>query len=316
MAMKTGTSVASIVLVTAMALVCVLSPSASSTTRCEILQRAPPDAFLTVQGFVYEADGVTPVVDCLVNVTNKNTGAWGLTMTDDTYGIYAFNTENLGWPPPGQNDVINVTATKGSRIGWNEVVVGNAFIVLWIDVTFSASGSSFPLKLVQGWNFVSIPVIDCDYRASTLGLAYGSMVVGWNTLAGNYDRLYVVGISPSPYDFEILPGEGCEIYSATGITLSLLGTAPAGPQTREVSVPEGGGWVALGLLGLNSSRQASDIPGMHDIPGSISTVIAYDAAAGRYLSYFPIAPFTDFKLAAGQAFWIWCDESGALSYHA
>lgn len=146
-----------IVLVSAIALISVSDSSVSSTPSNELLKRAPPDAYLVVAGLVYEADGVTPAIDCIVNMTNKNTSAWGLTMTD-AYGYYEFYTENFGTPPL-YNDVINVTVTKDSQIGWNETVVGDAFIVLWIDVTLTAAIPEFPSLLVPVLGLVCLVVL-------------------------------------------------------------------------------------------------------------------------------------------------------------
>lgn len=299
----------------AMALLCVLGPSIVPATDARTLHMAPPDAFISVAGFIYEADGVTPVSDCIVNVTNKNTGAWGLTTSGPT-GYYYFYTEELGYPPPGPDDVINVTATKGSQIGWNETVVGRAFIILWIDVVMSASEQVYSLDLVQGWNFVSIPLVIRGYRASTLGLLFGDVVVGWNPALGRSDQVYIVGISPQIYDFDILPDTGYEIYSSSSRKLNLIGTAPAGVQTKEVTVPERGGCIALGLLGFNSTRRASDVPGMYSVPGGVSAVIAFDAVTKKYVCYYPAVPFSDFSLTVGQGLWVWCEASGVLSYNA
>jgi hypothetical protein len=172
----------------------------------------------------------------------------------------------------------------------------------------------FDLKLVKGWNFVSISLTGWNYKASTLGLKTGDVVYGWNSSSGNYDRTYTVGVSPLFKDFYIEESTGYWIFTNGPETLNLCGSLPAPGHQRQVKVPGGGGWVIVGFESLNSSRRASDIPRMYSVDGAVKVVTSYDPETGTYKQYRTGLPFTDYKLTPGGAYWIWCSADGILSY--
>jgi hypothetical protein len=127
-----------------------------------LVRQAPPPPPQNVEGYVYYSDGVTPVVSCVVNVTNKRTGEWNLTTTDDTYGWYEFNMNNwiLG---VAEGDPINVTATKDLDIGWVEGLVppGGAFL----DINVVMSGTIIP-----EFPLVVVPVVGLMALFAVVGL--------------------------------------------------------------------------------------------------------------------------------------------------
>lgn len=132
MAMKSDILAVTVVLASTIALVCVTGSSVASVSVNEH-HRQPGPPFI-IWGFVYEADGVTPVTDCPVNVTHENTGLWYLTSTDSVYGYYEISKQRFD---VNNGDVFNVTATKGSQIGWNESVRVDLELQMWINVTVS-----------------------------------------------------------------------------------------------------------------------------------------------------------------------------------
>ena len=106
----------------------------------------PPDMYwCIVLGFVYDADGVTPLVDCTVEITNVETSE-SLASTSHEDGLYMTDLAALpsGWE---YGDIINVTAVKGTQTGWNEAPVtndGGTFPpYVWINVTMS-TGTAIP----------------------------------------------------------------------------------------------------------------------------------------------------------------------------
>lgn len=108
-------------------------------------QPLPPEL---VQGMVFEADGVTGVPDCLVNVTNTRTGDWNWTYTDPVWGWYEYdmNFFATGWL---EGDLINVTAmSNSSTVGWNEgVITSNPALTLEIVLTGTLV-PEFPMAVV------------------------------------------------------------------------------------------------------------------------------------------------------------------------
>ncbi|MGQ9587948.1 MAG: sialidase family protein, partial [Thermoplasmata archaeon] len=200
---------------------------------------------------------------------------------------------------------------------------GRVFVVWQDDRTGSydvyASAGHFPnlfdISLAPGFNFISVPLSGWEYRASTLGLMTGDMVVSWNSATGTYDKIYIVGISPSTADFTICESTGYWVYATASETLRLNGTVPDTTQTRSITVPSGGGWVAVGFQSLSTTMRASDIPGMYS-GGSIQTVSAFDPVSQTYKTYISGLPSTDFLLSPGVGLWLWCTASGTLTYTA
>jgi len=144
--MKTSGSAVSVVLVSVMLLVLVMAFSVASApadkmtaSNCQT-QRPEILSFYKVGGYVYEADGTTPVGGATVTVTNLNTGASTSTLTN-SFGLYSVDVEDLpGGVAPGH--IINVTATKDLQIGWNEGAF--TFDVTILDITLSGVIPEFP----------------------------------------------------------------------------------------------------------------------------------------------------------------------------
>ena len=216
---------------------------------------------------------------------------------------------------PADNGVKTTTITFTAA---GAVVVGSADRGFPLDVATRLSVNvgpppTFDLSLVKGWNFVCVPLAGSGYKASTLGLMFGDVVAGWNSTLQTYDKGYIVGISPPAADFAIVDGAGYWIYAGAAETLHLKGSVPTGVQSTSIQVPSGGGWAAVGLQSLNTTRYASAIPPMYS-GGSISMVVAYDPVTGTYKAYYTGLPFTDFLLVPGQGLWLWCTASGTLTY--
>jgi hypothetical protein len=94
----------------------------------------------------------------------------------------------------------------------------------------------------------------------------------------------------------------------------LYGNIPTTTETRIIYVPDGGGWVMLGFASLSTSRHAGDIPLMYS-GGSITSVVSYIQATGKYLGWDDFEPtYNNFSLVPGEAYWVWCTASGALAY--
>jgi parallel beta-helix repeat protein len=176
---------------------------------------------------------------------------------------------------------------------------------------------NYTLHLLHGWNFVSIPLADFVYRASTLGLAPGDVMCKWDSSSQKYSHSYIVG-GPPPTDFEIGLGVGYWIYSAVEKNLTLLGYSPGKYSSYSfgLDVPSGGGWVCIGLTSLDEFRHASDIASY--VSGAHAKFLCkYNATSDQYMSYvFGFSPPAfDFNVVPGDAMWMWVDApGGTLSY--
>ena len=311
LAMKPGAVVTSAFLATLIVLAPIIL--SSSPAGSELLQRPVPMIF-DVVGYVYEPDGVTPVVDCVVNVTDKLTGEWLLTTTDPVYGFYDiwFDVTYSQFLP---DHVFNATATKGSQIGWNEMLVENLHEsrFLWMDVVLSPPKVSFELSLVPGWNLISLPLIGTGIMASTLGLRYGDLVIGrFNTSTQVHDEVYAVGMSPPFKDFPLRPNLGYYVHVRVAEVLNITGWVPTTRQSIDIVVPPTGGWALLGFASLES-RHASEVPGMF-VGGEVNIVIGFSEASQMYHPYVPALPFTDFVIYPGHGFWVHLTASATWAY--
>jgi hypothetical protein len=70
----------------------------------------------------------------------------------------------------------------------------------------------------------------------------------------------------------------------------------------------------VGFNTLRTDMRASDVVANYTGAGAVTQVVSYNAATGAYKTYNPLLPFTNFFLAAGQAYWIMVNETGTLSY--
>jgi PKD repeat protein len=197
-----------------------------------------------------------------------------------------------------------ITLTVTDNFGLTDTESENVFV---------SADVSFELTLVSGWNLVTVPLVGSNYKASTLGLMTDDVVSGWNSSSMAYDKNFIVNRSPSRNDFTIAEGTGFWIHVNVRETILLNGSIPTTTQTITVTVPAGGGWALVGFLGLNTTMHASDISEMYS-GGDVTTVASYNTATGQYEVYITNVPHTDFLLVPGQAYWIYCDASGALTY--
>jgi len=173
------------------------------------------------------------------------------------------------------------------------------------------------IHLLPGWNFVSVPLSDFSYNASTLGLASGDMVCKWNSSAQMYST-YVVGASPPSYDFELGLSTGYFIWVSAEEELTLLGDSSNKYASYSVSldVPVGGGWVSVGWTSFDDSRHASDLASY--VSGTnVKFVCKYNSSIAQYLVYVIgfSPPVYDFEILPIDAMWVWVDATGGtLTY--
>jgi hypothetical protein len=288
-------------------------------------------SIVSSRGIVTTADIRVDDDTTFASQSNPNIAADGLgnlyaAWRDDRDSIYAirfayleagntwFNT-SLEVAGPGPNDMQRmpslVVAEPGRVvIAWQDDEAGT------YDVYASTAFFTglFGLSLKTGWNLVSIPSDGFTYWASTLGLKTGDLVSSWNSTLQMFDKSYIVGISPPPSDFVLTPSTGYWISTVSHERIKLNGSVPISTQSKHVAVPQGGGWIMIGLESLSFTKYASDIPKMHNVPGAITMVSRYNTDTGMYESYANGIPMTDFALTPGEAYYCWSTTSGTLTY--
>ncbi len=174
---------------------------------------------------------------------------------------------------------------------------------------------AFNLTLVAGWNFESIPMMGYGYKASTLGLSTGDMILPWDYYFRNH-YAYIKGITPESYDFAILPGHGYWVWVGASRALHLFGYVPLENQTIDLDIPAGVGWFPVGLNSLKTWH-ASDIPGMYSNPGTVTMVVLHEESQKTYRTWLAGVPsLNDFLIMPGTAFWIWTSAPGGILSYA
>jgi len=179
------------------------------------------------------------------------------------------------------------------------------------NVTSSATASvAFNLNLVAGWNLIGVPLIGYGYKASTLGLSANDQVIAWDSVTQTY-KTFVVGLPLN--DFDIVAGSGYWVHTSSAKTLHLFGTIPT-TVTTTITVPTGGGWALLSLVGVNSVLHASNLAAKFSVPSGVTAIVAWDSLTASYKTYVPGLPLNDFALDPGMGFWVHFSSGGVLTY--
>jgi hypothetical protein len=264
-----------------------------------------------VEGYVLDplggpVEGANVTVRSYDNATLKGTLYYDSSESD---GFYTVTFEGSQWNP---NYTLEVTAVLGADSAQNSTLADSTPLQS-LNVTLPVP-IEVVVDVVPGWSMFSVPVVNGGYRASTLGLPLGDVVVRWDSGNGTYDKTYIIGVSPPTYDFAIVESHGYWVYASVARSLTLAGDAPLETQNRSVDVVPGGGWALVSLASLSTDWMASDLPGMYAPAGAVTAVAWYDTSTGTYKTYIPGLPFTDFPLAPGRAYWMYCTQDGWMSY--
>ena len=237
------------------------------------------------------------------DTTNRN-----LKYATNAYGAWSVSTideyDDVGWH----------TSIAIDEIGWAHISYYDYSNATLKYASFPVISSfEFP-DIAPGWNLVSIPLVGHGYRASTLpDLSPGDMVSRWNPAIQAYDKSYVVGFSGSVSDFDIEPSWAYWVTSGEAKSIEISGYQPSGLQTRNITVPPGGGWVQIGLASLQTDLWASDLVGMYTTD-LLFMVSCWDASTQTYDSYIVGFPVLDFPLSPGDGLWLFVGGSGVFSY--
>lgn len=100
--------------------------------------KAPPPPY-TCAGYVYQTDGVTPVLGATVKVTNLRTGLFATTTTDTEFGIYQADLVPLSGdanPLPGDQILVEASFPPSSAGSAQGVIPSPIGGMILIDVTF------------------------------------------------------------------------------------------------------------------------------------------------------------------------------------
>ena len=203
---------------------------------------------------------------------------------------------------------------------------GNRTFVVYVDDQSGIVGHNvssaprnaaiaFILNLQPGWNMVAVPFAGTHYKASTLGLADGDMIAGWNPSLQTYDQVYMKGYDPPEYDFQLNETKGYWVWASAVENIALYGIQASAPFSWAVDVPSGGGWVIVSLCSYDTYWKASNMTTIYS--GATVWIVANWSAPGQtYNAFMPgfDPPEYDFAMRAGHSYWIWVDGDGTMAY--
>ncbi len=183
------------------------------------------------------------------------------------------------------------------------------------NVSFATSGftpiqpptsNSYTIPLNQGWNLVSFPVVNSSVSASSLASLGVSDVAQYDTTTGAFD-IYMEGISPASYDFNLMPDIGYFIKSNKDVSMTVSGSAPV---DRSASLSTG--WNLVGWS-TNDNSNAKSIVGL--LTGK-QDIARYNTTTGAFDIYMEgISPDAySFAMHPGEGYFISTDTAQSLNY--
>jgi hypothetical protein len=249
-------------------------------------------------------------VDSALNCSSLEVGTWLVSFRFSSVNRTPFSNERL---------LVGITGVYASfgELAYvpDMLFLTNAYSSS--DFGFVSTSYNILIQLKQGWNVVSIPLVDYKIMASELGLHTGDIVSKWDSANQSYVSDYLVGISPSSYDFELQVGVSYMIWANSDEEISITGCAPELYSMINITlaVPEGGGWVPVGWVSSNTSVHASDLASFVE-GAKVFFVSRLNTSLHLYEIYIVgISPMSfDFEIKPGEGYWIWIDRSGTMSY--
>lgn len=165
--------------------------------------------------------------------------------------------------------------------------------------------NSYMINLSTGWNLISLPV-DYSIYASSLESNGVTEIVAYNNSLQDFDRGYILGLSPASYDFALMPNAGYWVKCSYSPSFTVTGTA-----LQNRSVPLVAGWNLVGWSTFNTIY-ASDLEAA--LPGN-QAIYYFDAAKQKFGGYDELYSVTgDFPLKPGSAYFIESDRATTLNF--
>jgi hypothetical protein len=153
------------------------------------------------------------------------------------------------------------------------------------------------IKLLVGWNMISIPVDPTNDNINNVLSAISGkyqVVYDYDAASGKY-RGYVPGAASNELT-KLRSGSGYWIYMNDAATLTVRGTATS--KGIELKM----GW---NLVGYNSTKEMSPAEALSSINGKFSSLYNFDTAGNAYIGYVP-PTITNLKiLKPGMGFWLY-----------
>jgi hypothetical protein len=177
------------------------------------------------------------------------------------------------------------------------------------DITIEP-GISFKLNLNEGWNLISIPLINNSFTAESFASAIGNSNVKYilkrNSTMGIYQG-YIVGFGGNRDNFDIRPDIGYFVYSVNQTTFSISGGLP---KNRSINLVEG--WNLIGWTSLNTSTATKAF--VEPLGDKVRYVTKRNNVTGEYQTY--VAGFSgiqgDFAVEPGHGYFVYVTSNCTL----
>ena len=145
------------------------------------------------------------------------------------------------------------------------------------SVSTSSNDPSYSLGLGQGWNLVSIPVVNSSLKASSLDVPGIQQVCEFNSTSLGFNP-YVEGWSKPSADFALNCGVGYYVYCTANTSLLVYGSNPSNASV--VISPR------LNMIGWASYNSSTALAVCDALSGSSSTIISrFNSSTGGFDSY-------------------------------
>jgi hypothetical protein len=165
---------------------------------------------------------------------------------------------------------------------------------------------SFTIELKKGWNLISFPLVNNSVWASQFAGTGISTVLSYDRISGNFNS-YLVGISPSSYDINLVTDNGYFLYCEEDTSIVIYGSLP---DQRSIDIHPG--WNMIGWSSLSSSN-AKTVCGKID---GNQTIDRYINPVESYESYLEgISPDAySYDMVPGEGYFIYSDSNNVQKH--
>jgi hypothetical protein len=205
-------------------------------------------------------------------------------------------------------DVIQVSVDTGEFHGSASGVVSPVEGSTMVNVTVSQL-VEFTYDLHQGWNLISLPLVNESIDAVNLSAMSSNIRYVVNYAAG---KSYINGFSSAADNFALSPEKGYLVYMAAADSITVRGVRPSG--LRSVELQQGYNLVGWTSMTPSTVTEAFVAP----LAGKVKYVTKRDSDTIGYQTYIVgfSGPEEDFAVAPGSAYYVYVTEACTLSYTA
>jgi hypothetical protein len=235
-----------------------------------------------------------------------------------TLVITDYSIINQNGTPIQRNYTYQITAEKGNRTGQVNGIDPNSTWYRSDPNTYQntvlvilGTKTNYTFSLSQGWNLISVPIVNYTLTAEKLANLIGLTNVQYvlkRESADNY-KSFIVGFSGASDNFAIEPDEGYYVYLKNSASFTIQGFMPEG---RSVNLTKG--WNLIGWTSLNTSDAKAAF--IDPLAGNVKFVTKRNASTGEYQTYIVgiSGPEYNFSIEPGNGYYVYVENDCTLPY--